>query len=125
MINLLVSSILAAFTGFLGGPVKTAAPYGIWERPSTGTQAKFYACGGNLCARIVGVQDRSRRHEIGTVILKGAAKTGHNMWEGDLTDIDSGKAYHGVATLQTSHTLYLKGCAAYVLCRGETWTRVK
>ncbi len=111
----------AALTSF----AQAAEPYGTWVRPSTGTQVSFYACGGKLCARIVAVKDEARKKEIGTVIMKGAAKTGENKWEGDLLDTDSGKIYSGVVTLESASALNLKGCVAMVLCRGETWSKVK
>lgn len=102
-----------------------AEPYGQWVRPSTGTQVNFYACGGKLCARIAAVKDDSRKKEIGTVIMKGAVKDGDNSWKGDLLDVESGKTYSGHVTLEGPDALNLKGCVALVLCRGETWRRVK
>lgn len=101
-----------------------AEPYGTWLRPSTGTQLNFYACGGKLCAKVASVKDQSRKKEVGTVIMKGATKSGDNKWEGDLLDLESGKTYSGVVTLEGPNALNLKGCVAMVLCRGETWTRV-
>ena len=94
-------------------------------RPSTGSQVSFYACGGQLCARVAAVKDESRKKEIGTVIMKGAVKSGDNTWKGDLLDVESGKIYSGVVTLENANALNLKGCVAMVLCRGETWQRVK
>ena len=104
---------------------QAAEPFGTWVRPSTGTQVNFYACSGKLCARISAVKDQSRKKEVGTVIMKGAAKSGDNVWKGDLLDVESGKIYSGVVTLESASALNLKGCVAMVLCRGETWQRVK
>ena len=104
---------------------QAAEPYGTWLRPSTGTQVSFYACGGKLCARVAAVKDQSRKKEIGIVIMKGAAKSGDNVWKGDLLDVESGKIYSGVVTLESANALNLKGCVALVLCRSETWQRVK
>jgi len=101
-----------------------AEPYGTWLRPSTGTQVDFYNCGGKLCAKIVAVKDQARKKEVGVVIMKGAAKTGDNKWEGDLLDAESGKVYSGVVRLESANALSLKGCVL-VICQGETWTRVK
>lgn len=56
--------------------------------------------------------------------MKGAKKTGDNKWEGDLLDVDSGKIYSGVVTMEGPSALNLKGCVAMVLCRGETWSKV-
>ena len=102
-----------------------ADPFGTWLRPSTGTQVNFYACGAKLCAKVAAVKDEARKKEVGTVIMKGAEKSGDNVWKGDLLDLESGKIYSGVVTLESASALNLKGCVAMVLCRGETWTKVK
>jgi Uncharacterized protein conserved in bacteria (DUF2147) len=39
----------------------TAEPCGTWLRPSTGTQVRFYDCGGKLCGRISAVKDQARK----------------------------------------------------------------
>lgn len=109
----------------LSGPAQAAEPYGTWVRPSTGTQVNFYACGAKLCAKISSVKDEARKKEVGTVIMKGADKTGDNVWKGDLLDVESGKIYSGVVTMESASALNLQGCVAMVLCRGETWNKVK
>jgi uncharacterized protein (DUF2147 family) len=120
----LLSAAALALASF-GGTAHAAEPYGTWLRPSTGTQVNFYACGGKLCAKVAAVKDEARKKEVGTVIMKGAAKSGDNTWKGDLLDLESGKTYSGVVTLESASALNLKGCIAMVLCRGETWQKVK
>ncbi len=117
----LVTIALTSFT--LAGAALAAEPYGTWTRPSTGTQVSFYNCGGKLCGKIVSVKDEARKKEVGTVIMKGAAKSGDNVWKGDLLDAESGKIYSGVVTLESANALNLKGCVAAVFCRGETWVK--
>lgn len=116
---LVTGAVLGAFIGV----ANAAEPYGNWTRPSTGTQVSFYNCGGKLCGKIVSVKDEARKKEVGTVILKGAAKSGDNTWKGDLLDVESGKIYSGVVTLQSASALKLEGCVAAVFCRGETWVK--
>jgi len=101
-----------------------ADPYGVWLRPSTGTQVNFYDCGGKLCGKIVAVRDQSRKKEVGTVIVPGAAKAADNQWKGDLLNTDNGKTYAGVVTLRGPNALQLQGCVAFI-CEGETWSRVR
>ena len=116
---------LASAIAGLSGPANAAEPYGVWVRPSTGTQVHFYDCGGKLCGKIVAVKDQSRSKEIGTVIMKGAAKSGGNTWKGDLLEVESGKIYSGVVTLESASALNLKGCVMGILCKGETWRKVR
>jgi uncharacterized protein (DUF2147 family) len=119
----LVTSVALALFG-LAGAANAAEPYGLWLRPSTSTQVRFYDCGGKLCGKIVSVKEEARKKEVGTVIM-GAAKTGDNKWEGDLLDAETGKVYSGVVTLEGPSALNLKGCIMGLLCKGETWTKVK
>jgi|GEM_PF-294396 len=100
-------------------------PFGTWLRPSTGTQVNFYNCGGKLCGKIVAVKDQSKKGEIGTVIMNGAAKSADNEWRGDLLNTEDGKTYSGVVTLEGPNALNLKGCVAAIFCKSETWQRVK
>jgi len=120
---LVMTAACGTMPAALTGIANAAEPYGTWTRPSTGTQISFYNCGGKLCGKIAAVKDPERKKEVGTVIMKGAAKSGDNMWKGDLLDLESGKTYSGVVTLESANALNLKGCIAAVFCRGETWTR--
>jgi uncharacterized protein (DUF2147 family) len=123
--------LLSAITLALGlgvvfvGSARAADPFGTWVRPSTGTQVNFYNCGGKLCGKIVAVKDQSRKGEIGTLIMNGAAKSGDNEWRGDVLNTEDGKTYSGVVTLEGPNALNLKGCALGFICKGETWQRVK
>jgi uncharacterized protein (DUF2147 family) len=126
-VRLLTRVILAAglASGFATG-ARADDPFGTWMRPSTGTQVNFYNCGGKLCGKIVAVKDQSRKGEVGTIIMNGAAKTGDKEWRGDLLNTEDGKTYSGVVTLEGPSALNLKGCAALgIICKGETWQRVK
>ena len=115
----------AAIATAFAGSARAEDPFGTWVRPSTGAQVNFYNCGGKVCAKIVAVKDQSRKGEIGTVIMNGAAKSSDNEWRGDLLNIEDGKTYSGVVTLEGANALNLKGCVAAIFCKGETWQRVK
>jgi uncharacterized protein (DUF2147 family) len=123
--SLLVKSVaFIVFMTGVSGIASAADPHGIWIRPSTGTQVNFYDCGGKLCGKIVAVKDQNRKSEVGTVIMRGAVKSGDNQWKGDLLNTDNGKIYAGVATLEGPTALNLKGCVA-LFCEGEIWSKVK
>jgi uncharacterized protein (DUF2147 family) len=108
----------------LATSARAADPYGVWMRPSTGTQVNFYDCGGKLCGKIVAVKDQSRRSKVGTVIMTGASQSGDNQWKGNLLNTDNGKTYQGVVTLRGPNAMRLEGCVAFI-CQGETWSKVR
>lgn len=100
-------------------------PHGVWLRPEGGEKFSFYDCdGGLLCAKLVSVAKAEDAKAVGTVILRGAAKSGPNEWKGKLYNAEDGKTYEGYVSLRSANELRLKGCLWGVLCSGETWTRV-
>jgi uncharacterized protein (DUF2147 family) len=106
------------------GAASAAEPYGVWLRPSTGSQVRFYDCGGKLCGKVFAVKDQARKAEIGKFVVPGATKSGADTWKGDLIDVGAGKTYAGVITLKGPTALEVKGCVLG-FCRGETWTKVR
>jgi uncharacterized protein (DUF2147 family) len=104
----LAAGLAAAFVG----TSRADDPFGTWLRPSTGTQVNFYNCGGKLCGKIIAVKDQSRKGEIGTMIMNGAARTSDNEWRGDVLNTEDGKTYSGVVTLEGPNALNLKGCVS-------------
>lgn len=125
MIDLLVSSIVAVFTGLLSAPGATATPFGLWQRADAPIEARFYPCGDKLCARITEAKTTSRHAKSGTTLIQNAASTSRNLWEGPVLELESGAVVPGVITLHGRDTLGLKTCTALVLCRVDQWVRVK
>ncbi|MEQ1648758.1 MAG: DUF2147 domain-containing protein [Hyphomicrobiaceae bacterium] len=98
-----------------------ADPYGTWTRPSNGAKVNFSNCGGKLCATVVSSPTKGA---AGKQIMSGAAKTGDNVWKGDLLNTEDGQTYSGVVTLEGPKALNLKGCVlGGIVCKGETWVR--
>ncbi|MGD9540640.1 DUF2147 domain-containing protein [Methylocystis sp.] len=98
-------------------------PYGVWLRPEGGQQFSFYDCGGLLCAKLISVRNAEEQHAVGTVILRGASKSGPREWRGKLYNTKDGNIYDGVIALKSANELTLKGCLWRVLCKSETWRR--
>lgn len=120
-------SIPAAVVALLATTAWAASandPHGVWLRPEGGVQFSFYDCGGLLCAKVIAAKNPEDQNGVGTVILRGAAKTGPNEWKGKLFNAEDGKTYDGFISLKSPNELSLKGCLWGVLCSGETWTRV-
>lgn len=115
----------AAFLALAGASSAWAGnePYGVWMRPEAGQQFSFYDCGGLLCAKLISVRNAEEQRAIGTIILRGATKSGPREWRGKLYNAKDGNTYDGVITLKSANELTLKGCLWGVLCKGETWRR--
>jgi uncharacterized protein (DUF2147 family) len=98
------------------------AIYGVWVREGhPNDKLEFYDCSGKLCAKgIEPMPDGSPP----PVVLKNAAKTTPNHWEGDINDPESGKTYIGKIALDSPTALTMTGCLVAFLCQSETWTKV-
>lgn len=122
-----IAGLAALMSMALAAPPALAAdPTGTWLRPSTGTHIQIFHCGGSLCGRIVSVKEPARQPTVGRIVISGAQRTADNNWEGELFNTDDGSTYSGHLSLQSASTLRLQGCAlSNMICKGETWTRVK
>mgnify|MGYP000991729712 CR=1 FL=1 len=98
------------------------AIYGVWVREGhPDDKLEFYDCAGKLCAKgIEPMPDGSPP----PLVLKSAAKTTPNHWEGDINDPESGKTYIGKIALDSPTSLTMTGCLVAFLCQSETWTKV-
>jgi len=123
-ISLATAAAAAVLTASAAFADAARDPHGVWLRPEGGVQFSFYDCGKQLCAKVIDARSDEDKASIGTVILRGATKTGANEWKGKLFNADDGKTYDGTITVTSANELTLKGCLWGVLCSGETWKRV-
>lgn len=89
---------------------------GTWLRPKTGKHVRSFSCGGGLGLKVV---------ETGKVIMCGAKSQGGNRYKGTLISTEDGNEYSGTATISGS-SLHLSGCVlGGLICKSETWSKVK
>ncbi|HEY8125123.1 MAG TPA: DUF2147 domain-containing protein [Methylocystis sp.] len=98
------------------------AIYGVWVREGhPNDKLEFYDCSGKLCAKgIEAMPDGSPAPQV----LRNAAKTTPNHWEGEINDPESGKTYIGKIAYDSPTSLTMTGCLVAFLCQSETWTKV-
>jgi uncharacterized protein (DUF2147 family) len=131
------AALVLSLTVGLGAAQQAADAVGIWLNPDNGSNVEFYSCGGGLCAKIVKVTDaqgtdtnnpdpaKRDRPIVGLVIMDGAKQSAENAWSGTLYNRENGKSYAGTVTVKAKDTLSLSGCVMAVLCKTQTWTRLK
>ncbi|WP_045836330.1 DUF2147 domain-containing protein [Hyphomicrobium sp. 99] len=109
--------ILLAGVVAMSASVASAADLsGTWLRPKTGKHVQSYSCGGGLGLRVV---------DTGKVIMCGAKAVGGGKYQGTLTSTEDGNQYSGTVTVAGSQ-LELSGCVlGGLICKNETWSRVK
>ncbi len=109
-------ALLAGALVIAGATVQAAGLNGTWLRPKTGKHVKSFSCGGGLGLKVV---------HSGKVIMCGAKAKGGGKYEGTLTSTEDGNQYSGTVTF-AGNKLQLSGCVlGGLICKTETWTRVK
>lgn len=135
-----------------GGAAAAALIEGVWQTPDQ-AQMTIEECGAQLCGKLskiviteehskqYGVEAESIRIEditdvfnkdpelrdrpmLGLQIL--TLKATDNPWrfEGEIYNPQDGNTYTGEINVKDADNIVLKGCALYVLCQEQTWTRV-
>lgn len=119
-----------------------ASIIGRWRTPTQGGVVEIQRCGEALCGRLVDAAPlrsnpdqkdvRNRDGSLRDRPLRGLAVLrnftgGPTVWRGGpLYDPNSGQgAASGTLTLVDENSLAVRGCIARVLCRTQTWRRVR
>jgi uncharacterized protein (DUF2147 family) len=130
------AALLIAAAASIAGAQSADDALGVWEHPENKSHVQIYKCGDGVCAKIVKVVDGQKTDDknpnealrkrpiVGLVIMSGAKKTGSNQWQGQLYNRADGATYSGTLTVKSKNALDLQGCAAMILCKTVTWTRV-
>lgn len=108
-----------------------AAPEGDWLTENREGVIRIAPCPGGLCGRIIGMLepglDVQGRTECGLEIIHRLTRDGAGMWQGRITDPETGRGYYAQVTPQQDGTLRLWGALDVPLLRdilGQTqlWT---
>jgi len=119
-----------------------ASILGRWRTPTEGGVVEIQRCGETLCGRLIDAAPlrrnpdqkdvRNRDAALRDRPLRGLAVLrnltgGPTVWQGGpLYDPNSGQgAPRGTLTLVDENRLNVRGCIARVLCRTQTWRRVR
>lgn len=115
---------------------------GRWRTSSENGVVEFFRCGSAICARLIDAaplradpnqQDvRNRNPDLRSRPLRhlrvmSGFTGGPSVWRGgSLYDPESGRQVErGTLTLIDRNTLEVQGCVARVLCRTQTWQRIR
>ncbi|MCA1241449.1 DUF2147 domain-containing protein [Stappia stellulata] len=130
--------LAAAYLSLAPLPALAADATGVWQRPSGTSRIEIAPCGSALCGTLVWLKaprndtqnpDPAKRSRplLGTRTVMGMTPTGNaGVWKGKVYNAEDGKTYSGRMTLEGANKLSLKGCVlGGLICRGETWSRVR
>jgi uncharacterized protein (DUF2147 family) len=101
---------------------------GLWRtaisKRGAALDVRIAPCGERLCGTIAEVHGTDRTDLVGRAILSGMKPDGPDRWnDGTIWAPDDDKTYRAQMTLD-GDALKVQGCVV-VICRGQTWTRVR
>jgi uncharacterized protein (DUF2147 family) len=138
----MLKSCLIALTASLAlaGAASASDVVGVWRTSATGVTIEISKCGSSICGKIldgnsgpgaspldINNKDAALRARpiVGLVILKGFSG-GPAGWDGGtIYNPHDGGTYSASVKLASAGLLSVKGCVAPMLCKTQTWTRLK
>jgi len=135
-------SLIIAVTAVMAGAAMAGDPSGTWMMSNGNVTVRVSKCSAKLCARIVGLResiDKSghpkvdklnpnpalrNRRLIGLTLVSNMAPAGDNKWKGSIYNPDDGRTYSASLKLN-GRVIQVKGCVAGILCKSDTFRRLK
>ena len=113
--------IAAAATLTAATAAHAGSANGLWLRDN-GAHIQAFDCGGGLGLKVVKSPEAGK---AGKTIMCGAKPAGENKWKGTVLNLDDGKEYSGSVSL-SGNSLTLSGCVlGGLVCKNDTWSRIK
>jgi len=121
--------VLAALVLGTTGAIANDAALGLWKSEPGETGGYIHVqianCGEKLCGKIVDVIGNDNNKIIGKdIILNMKIQGDGRYFGGTIWAPDQDKTYRSQMKL-AGDDLTVKGCVAFVLCRSQSWTRIK
>ncbi|MFG5117116.1 DUF2147 domain-containing protein [Methylorubrum sp. POS3] len=131
-------ALTATLLGSLGGPVfaqKGTDLAGLWQTENAGSTVRIARCGAGYCGTIAatpgpGLDAKNpdpalqSRKLVGVQIMSAGTPSGE-AFEGSLYNPNDGKTYAGSLTPKGPDTVEVAGCVLSVLCKRQTWRRIR
>lgn len=107
--------------GAMSTLAEAASANGTWLRDN-GAHVQAFDCGGGLGLKVTKSPEADK---VGKTIMCGAKPAGPNKWKGSVLNLDDGQKYSGSVTL-SGNSLTLSGCVlGGLVCKNDTWSRLK
>lgn len=130
-----VAALLLAASGSGAFAQKGADLSGLWQTETPGSTVRIARCGGGYCGTIAatagsGVDAQNpdpalrTRKLVGVQIMQAGTPSGDGF-EGSLYNPKDGKTYSGSVTPRGPDTVEVAGCVLSVLCKRQTWRRIR
>ena len=133
--HMVAAALLSAASGTGAVAQKAADLSGVWQTETAGSTVRIARCGGGYCGTIAatagsGVDAQNpdpalrSRKLVGVQIMQAGTPSGTGF-EGSLYNPNDGKTYAGSLTPKGPDTVEVAGCVLSVLCKRQTWRRIR
>lgn len=128
--------LAAALTAPIPAPAQQRPDLsGLWKTEEPGASVRIARCGPGFCGSLASVNEGTvdvnnpnpalrNRRLIGLQVFSAGTPI-PNGQSGGLYNPRDGKTYSGSLTATGPNTLTVSGCVLGVLCRSQTWTRLR
>jgi len=124
------ATLAAALLSFTATAAFAGDPSGVWasEKNDEGKwiDVTIAPCGGQMCGTITKVHGGDPSI-VGTVMIKGMNAYNDDRWDdGEIYAPDDKEWYDAKMKLVSNSNLEVSGCVAFgLICRAQSWTRIK
>ncbi|GAB6845720.1 uncharacterized protein (DUF2147 family) [Methylorubrum rhodinum] len=131
-------ALAATLLGALSGPAlaqKGGDLSGLWQTETAGSTVRIARCGAGYCGVIAATAGAGldaqnpdpglrTRKLVGVQIMQAGTASGEGF-EGSLYNPKDGKTYSGSLTPKGPDTVEVAGCVLSVICKRQTWRRLR
>ncbi len=101
------------------------AAEGVWLRGDGNARVRFAPCGSDMCATNVWIKDTSKGEHVGDKLVLKVKPESDHVLVGTAYDPKRRMDFSFTMTVENA-SLTTKGCAVVgLICKTESWTRVK
>jgi uncharacterized protein (DUF2147 family) len=132
--RLIAAALLALLAPGIALAAAPAQPTGIWRNPKNSVHVRIQPCGANVCGTVVWANARALQKAreggtpnlVGTQLFREFRADGAGAWAGRVFVPDRGRTFSGTLRLADANHVIARGClVGRLLCRAQTWTRVR
>jgi len=126
----LLAALLAAGPGHAAGD-----PSGLWLTETGDSKVRLARCGAGYCGTLVSVSGKGldannpdpalRGRSVVGVQIVNAPNASGDGYAGTLYNPKDGKTYSGSLTPKDPDTVEVAGCVLSVICKRQTWRRMR
>ena len=126
---------LAAFAALLvlpsPAPAQVAQQGNVWRNPQNSVRVRVDKCGKSRCGVVVWANDKAKADSarggtpnlVGLNLFHGFHQEKSNVWKGKVFVPDLNRTVSGTITIENQNTAVARGCM--LICKSQTWTRVR